>query len=76
MIVCSDFLRRIWEERGREEFIVNQLWHETFVKCAQHTLHSLFCVFPTYKDLTTCYSMIDALISSKVSLTKHIIFIQ
>jgi len=46
------------------------------LKGAKHVLHSLFCVFPTYKALTTCYSMIDALISSKVSLTKHIIFIQ
>lgn len=36
----------------------------------------VFNIFLTYKELTARSSMIDVLISSKLSLTKHIIFIQ
>lgn len=36
----------------------------------------VFNIFLTYKDLTTCSPVIDVLIFSKRSLTKHIIFLQ
>ena len=49
---------------------------DNFCKWCPTFITFVFNIFLTYKDLTACSSMIDVLISSKLSLTKHIIFIQ
>lgn len=49
---------------------------DNFYKRSPTFITFVFNIFLTYKELTACSSMIDVLISSKLSLTKHIIFIQ